>query len=195
MSSSSCSSVIPGILSNNRNLTYTLSRRNFTRHLTSPCNGGRKLGLHLKKKNSLIVSVKGEALQYRKLGDSDLVISEITLGTMTFGEQNTEKEAHELLSYSFESGINAIDTAEMYPVPVKKETQGRTDLYIGSWLKSQPRDKVILATKIAGYSEQSSYLRDDAKVVRVDAANIRESVEKSLKRLNTDYIDLLQIHW
>lgn len=83
MSSSSCSSVIPGILSNNRNLTYILSRRNFTRHLTSPCNGGRKLGLHLKKKNSLIVSVKGEALQYRKLGDSDLVISEITLGTVS----------------------------------------------------------------------------------------------------------------
>ncbi|CAI9775983.1 unnamed protein product [Fraxinus pennsylvanica] len=166
MASSSCS-VIPGFISNNRNLTYTLSRRNFTRHLTPPSNGGRKLGLYLKKKkSSIIVSVKGDALQYRKLGDSDLVISEITMGTMTFGEQNTEKEAHELLSYSFENGINAIDTAEMYPVPVKKETQGRTDLYIGSWLKSRPRDKVILATKVAGYSEQTAYLRDDAKVIR-----------------------------
>ncbi|MBA0848945.1 hypothetical protein Goshw_008970 [Gossypium schwendimanii] len=134
-------------------------------------------------------------LQYRKLGDSDLQISEITLGTMTFGEQNTEKEAHEMLSYAFEHGINALDTSEAYPIPMKKETSGRTDLYIASWLKSQPRDKVILATKVCGYSERSAYLRDNAKVLRVDAVNIRESVEKSLKRLNTDYIDLLQIHW
>eukprot|EP00262_Sarcandra_glabra_P007213 TRINITY_DN19877_c0_g1_i1.p1 TRINITY_DN19877_c0_g1~~TRINITY_DN19877_c0_g1_i1.p1 ORF type:complete len:406 (+),score=57.18 TRINITY_DN19877_c0_g1_i1:86-1303(+) len=135
------------------------------------------------------------SLQYRKLGDSDLQISEITLGTMTFGEQNTEKEAHEMLSYAFEHGINALDTAEAYPIPMKKETQGRTDLYIGSWLKSKPRDKVILATKVCGYSERSSYIRDNATVLRVDAANIKESVENSLKRLSTDYIDLLQIHW
>ncbi|KAM7278371.1 hypothetical protein ACFE04_005505 [Oxalis oulophora] len=135
------------------------------------------------------------ALEYRKLGDSDLNISEITLGTMTFGEQNTEKEAHEILSYAFEQGINILDTAEMYPIPPRKETQGRTDLYIASWLNSQPRDKVIVATKVSGYSARSSYLRDNAEVVRVDAANIKESVEKSLKRLNIDYIDLLQIHW
>ncbi|KAJ0775608.1 putative aldo/keto reductase, NADP-dependent oxidoreductase domain-containing protein [Helianthus annuus] len=86
---------------------------------------------------------------------------------MTFGQQNTEKEAHEMLSYAFEHGINTLDTAEV----------------------------IILATKVAGYSERSAYLRDNADVVRVDAANIKESVEKSLKRLNTDYIDLLQIHW
>ncbi|MED6148894.1 hypothetical protein PIB30_057338 [Stylosanthes scabra] len=135
------------------------------------------------------------ALEYRKLGDSDLTISEITLGTMTFGEQNTEKESHGILSYAFENGINALDTAEAYPIPMKKETQGRTDLYIASWLKSQSRDKIILATKVCGYSERSSYIRDNAKVLRVDAANIKESVEKSLKRLGTDYIDLLQIHW
>ncbi|RZC62380.1 hypothetical protein C5167_024146 [Papaver somniferum] len=138
--------------------------------------------------------VKNE-LRYRKLGDSDLQISEITLGTMTFGEQNTEKEAHEILSYAFENGINILDTAEAYPIPMKKETQGRTDLYIGSWMQSQPRDKVILATKVCGYSERSTYIRENASVLRVDAANIKESVEKSLKRLNTDYIDLLQIHW
>ncbi|KAM7462530.1 hypothetical protein LguiA_030651 [Lonicera macranthoides] len=114
---------------------------------------------------------------------------------MTFGEQNTEKEAHEQLAYAFEHGINALDTSEAYPVPMKKETQGRTDLYVSSWLKSQPRDKVILATKVCGYSERSSYIRDNATVLRVDAANIKESVEKSLKRLGTDYIDLLQIHW
>ncbi|PRQ36590.1 putative NADP-dependent oxidoreductase domain-containing protein [Rosa chinensis] len=135
------------------------------------------------------------ALQYRKLGDSDLEISEITLGTMTFGEQSSEKEAHEILSYAFDNGINILDTAEAYPIPMKKETRGLTDLYIASWLKSQPREKIVLATKVCGYSETSSYLRDNAKVLRVDAANIRESVEKSLKRLGTDYIDLLQIHW
>ncbi|KAJ8765181.1 hypothetical protein K2173_011441 [Erythroxylum novogranatense] len=135
------------------------------------------------------------SLQYRTLGDSDLQISEITLGTMTFGQQNTEKEAHEILGYAFDHGINILDTAESYPIPMAKETQGRTDLYIGSWLKSQPRDKVIVATKVCGYSERSSYLRDNAKVLRVDAANIKESVEKSLKRLGIDYIDLLQIHW
>ncbi|ESQ36483.1 hypothetical protein EUTSA_v10007737mg [Eutrema salsugineum] len=134
-------------------------------------------------------------MEYRKLGDSDLNISEITMGTMTFGEQNTEKESHEMLSYAIEHGINSIDTAEAYPVPMKKETQGKTDLYISSWLKSQSRDKIVLATKVCGYSERSAYLRDNATVLRVDAANIKESVENSLKRLGTDYIDLLQIHW
>nr|XP_043628781.1 protein tas-like [Erigeron canadensis] len=134
-------------------------------------------------------------MQYNQLGDSELTVSEITFGTMTFGEQNSEKEAHEMLSYAFENGINTLDTAEVYPVPAKKETQGSTDRFIGNWLKSQPRHQIILATKVAGYSERLSYLRDNAEVVRVDAANIKESVEKSLKRLNTDYIDLLQIHW
>ncbi|XP_020092939.1 uncharacterized protein LOC109713326 isoform X1 [Ananas comosus] len=137
----------------------------------------------------------GDPLQYRKLGDSDLLISEVTLGTMTFGQQNTEKEAHDMLSYAFENGINIIDTAEAYPVPMKKETQGNTDRYIGSWMRSKPRDKIILATKVCGYSERFSYIRENAKVLRVDATNIRESVEKSLLRLSTDYIDLLQIHW
>lgn len=135
------------------------------------------------------------AMQYRKLGDSDLNISEITLGTMTFGEQNTEAEAHAMLGYAFENGINILDTAEIYPVPPRKETSGRTDLYIASWLKDQPRDKVIVATKVAGCSERATYLRENADILRVDAANIKESVEKSLQRLNIDYIDLLQIHW
>ncbi|TVU46127.1 hypothetical protein EJB05_05645, partial [Eragrostis curvula] len=122
-------------------------------------------GWHIRRVRN---QVRAQAqLQYRKLGDSDLHISEVTLGTMTFGEQNTEKEAHDILSYSFDQGVNMLDTAEI----------------------------VILATKVAGYSERSTFLRDDAKVVRVDAANIKESVEKSLKRLSTDYIDLLQIHW
>ncbi|KAI3700545.1 hypothetical protein L2E82_45178 [Cichorium intybus] len=83
------------------------------------------------------------AMQYNQVGDSNLVVSEITFGTMTFGEQNTEKVAHEMLSYACEHGINTLDTAEMYPIPMKKETQGLTDIYIGNWLKSRPRDQVI----------------------------------------------------
>ncbi|KAL5217530.1 hypothetical protein ABZP36_018214 [Zizania latifolia] len=150
---------------------------------------------HKRRIGSQIRAQAQGQLQYRKLGDSDLLISEVTLGTMTFGEQNTEKEAHDILSYSFDQGVNILDTAEIYPVPTNKETQGRTDLYIGSWMQSKPRDKIILATKVAGYSQRSTFLRDNTKVVRVDAANIKESVEKSLSRLSTDYIDLLQIHW
>ncbi|KAG8370424.1 hypothetical protein BUALT_Bualt14G0115400 [Buddleja alternifolia] len=205
MASSSSSSVIPAFLHNNRISSRVLSIRCFTRRSGQPPEVARNLQSHCKwttkkrRKNSgvIVSAIRREEtpLQYKKLGDSDLVISEITLGTMTFGEQNTEKEAHEQFSYAFERGINALDTAESYPIPPKKETQGRTDLYISSWLKSQPRDKIILATKVAGYSERTTWLRDDSKTLRVDAANIRESVEKSLKRLNTDYIDLLQIHW
>ncbi|KAG5560341.1 hypothetical protein RHGRI_003590 [Rhododendron griersonianum] len=198
------SSLLPSSLCNNtRSLSLLYSTLPF---LSSPTNARTRANPHSlsskkkkKKRTTAAVAsaIRAErgAMQYRKLGDSDLNISEITLGTMTFGEQNTEKEAHEILSYAFENGINALDTAEAYPIPMKKETQGRTDLYISSWLKSQPRDKIIVATKLCGYSERSSYLRDNAKFLRVDAANIRESVEKSLKRLNTDYIDLLQIHW
>ncbi|OMO95437.1 Aldo/keto reductase [Corchorus olitorius] len=173
---------------------------NLSRHAAQRSPNAKRNQLWLSRRSSFKSPINAtlaqkSALQYRKLGDSDLQISEITLGTMTFGEQNTEKEAHEMLSYAFENGINALDTAEAYPIPMRKETNGRTDLYIASWLKSQPRDKVIVATKVCGYSERGTYLRDNAKVLRVDAANIKESVEKSLKRLNTDYIDLLQIHW
>ncbi|KAL5851803.1 hypothetical protein ACOSQ3_006921 [Xanthoceras sorbifolium] len=201
MASSTTFSTFPPFLSNtntntNTNTTTstrTLSLSDLGRHSTHLFSNAVRRKLF----RTSISAKQGNKnpLQYRKLGDSDLQISEITLGTMTFGEQNTEKEAHEILSYAFGHGINILDTAEAYPIPTKKETQGRTDLYISSWLKSQPRDKVILATKVCGYSERSSYLRDNATVLRVDAANIKESVEKSLKRLNTDYIDLLQIHW
>ncbi|XBI73196.1 hypothetical protein VPH35_066988 [Triticum aestivum] len=150
---------------------------------------------HRRRVRSRVRSAQEPAkLQYRKLGDSDLLISEITLGTMTFGEQSTEKESHDMISYSFDQGINILDTAEIYPIQPKEETQGRTDLYVGRWMKSKPRDKVILATKVSGYSDRT-FLRDNAEMVRVDAPNIKESVEKSLSRLSTDYIDLLHIHW
>ncbi|CAM6111020.1 unnamed protein product [Calypogeia fissa] len=157
------------------------------RHVQRRNGGARAVAASPKK--------QAEALEYRKLGDSDLVISEITLGTMTWGNQNTEKEGQEQLAYAFDHGINILDTSEAYPIPMIKETQGRTDRVISGWLKTMPRDKVIVATKIVGYSERSTHLRDSGKVPRVDRENIRESVEKSLKRLETDYIDLLQIHW
>ncbi|KAL3506148.1 hypothetical protein ACH5RR_031530 [Cinchona calisaya] len=193
--SSSSSSVIPGFISHTTP-TRILSPLYYNRlqHFPSSPYQKKTRGIVRSTKISAKLGQK-TSLEYRKLGDSDLVISEITFGTMTFGQQNTEKEAHDMLNYAFESGINILDTSEAYPIPTSKETQGRTDRYIGSWLKSQSRDKVIVATKVCGYSERSSYIRENAKVLRVDAANIRESVEKSLQRLGTDYIDLLQIHW
>lgn len=121
-------------------------------------------------------------------------MSECCLGTMTWGVQNTEAEAHEQLNYAWERGINFLDTAEMYPVPPTQETQGKTDEYIGSWLKQRRREDVVLATKVSGYGRQT-YLRADGELPRVNEKNILESVDKSLQRLGTDYVDLLQIHW
>lgn len=116
---------------------------------------------------------------------------------MTWGEQNTEAEAHEQLDFYFECGINTLDTAEMYPVPPKQATQGSTDRYIASWLKktSVKREDIILATKVSGYSKDRAYVRKDADTCRVTPAQIRESVDASLARLGVDHIDLLQIHW
>ncbi|AEE27695.1 putative NADP-dependent oxidoreductase domain-containing protein [Arabidopsis thaliana] len=181
------STVTPVVSSSNIRGVFRLA---FTRRRVTLSPNARRRILRVSAKAST-----KNAMEYRKLGDSDLNISEVTMGTMTFGEQNTEKESHEMLSYAIEEGINCIDTAEAYPIPMKKETQGKTDLYISSWLKSQQRDKIVLATKVCGYSERSAYIRDSGEILRVDAANIKESVEKSLKRLGTDYIDLLQIHW
>lgn len=120
-----------------------------------------------------------------------------TAGTMTWGEQNTEAEAHEQLDYYFECGINTLDTAEMYPVPPKQATQGATDRYIATWLKKTnvKREDIVLATKVSGYSKDRAYVRPDADTCRVNPAQIRESVDASLARLGVDHIDLLQIHW
>jgi aryl-alcohol dehydrogenase-like predicted oxidoreductase len=131
-------------------------------------------------------------VEYRKLGTSDLNVSKICLGTMTWGQQNTEKEAHAQLDYALAHGVNFIDTAEMYPVPTKQETSGRTEQYVGTWLKRQPRDKVIVASKIAGPARQVTWIRDGPKV---SAQQIAAAIETSLRRLQTDYIDLYQIHW
>src|SRR5450830_695428 len=128
-------------------------------------------------------------MQTTSLGNSQLQVSKICLGTMTFGEQNSESEAHAQLDYALERGINFIDTLDMYPVMPRAETQGKTELHIGSWLKknSATRDNIILATKVAGPSRGSHGVRG----VRNDlnAANSRTAVESSLQRLQTDCID------
>ena len=132
-------------------------------------------------------------MQYRRLGRTDLDVSLICLGTMTWGEQNTEAEAHQQLDAAVAAGVNFIDTAEMYPVPPKAETYGVTEKYIGTWLqKRNQREKVILATKVIGRSD-FSYVRDGTQ--RLDRKNIEAALNASLQRLQTDYIDLYQLHW
>ncbi len=137
-------------------------------------------------------------MEYKRLGSSELLVSEICLGTMTYGQQNTIAEAHEQLDFAIAAGINFIDTAEMYPVPPKAETQGRTEQYIGEWLAQprikQQRDKLVIATKIIGTGRNYKWLRDDA-IAALSRKNILQAVDDSLKRLQTDYIDLYQIHW
>jgi len=132
-------------------------------------------------------------MKYRKLGRTDLSVSEICLGTMTWGTQNTEAEAHEQMDYAFGNGINFFDTAELYPTtPAGPATYGRTEEYIGTWLKKNAakRKDLILATKIAGGGRP--HIREGRDI---ESATIREAVDASLKRLQTDYLDLYQIHW
>lgn len=133
-------------------------------------------------------------MEYRPLGRSGLNVSALCLGTMTFGEQNSEAEAHAQLDRAIAAGINLIDTAEMYPVPPRAETQGLTERYIGSWLtKRGHRDKLIIATKVAGPADWLGYLRDGHP--RLDRINIEAALDNSLQRLGTDYIDIYQLHW
>lgn len=133
-------------------------------------------------------------MQKRRLGRTDLFVSKICLGTMTFGEQNSEDEAHRQLDYAVDHGVNFLDTAELYPIPPRAETQGRTEAYIGSWLRARGnRDKVIIASKVVGRTADEWFRGDrPSKLVRAD---IFDAVDKSLARLETDYIDLYQIHW
>ena len=134
-------------------------------------------------------------MEKRTLGRTDIMVTSVCLGTMTWGEQNTEDEAHAQLDYAMERGINFIDTAEMYPVPGNPKTQGRTESYIGSWSAARKnRDKYILATKIAGRSKMS-WCRKNDQITRHTKAQIDEAIEGSLRRLQTDYIDLYQLHW
>jgi aryl-alcohol dehydrogenase-like predicted oxidoreductase len=131
-------------------------------------------------------------MEYRKLGSSDLNVSALALGTMTFGEQNTESEAHAQLDLAVSHGVNFIDTAEMYPVAPRAETVHRTESYIGTWLKRQQRDRLVVATKIAGPARGFGWIRGTP---RINREHINAAIDGSLKRLQTDYVDLYQIHW
>jgi len=133
-------------------------------------------------------------MKMHKLGRTDLAVSRVCLGTMTFGQQNTESDAHSQLDYALERGINFIDTAEMYPVPPSAGTQGSTERFIGTWLKqSGKRDRVVLATKAAGPNPNQTWIRGGRQ--NLDAANLRAALDDSLRRLQTDYVDLYQLHW
>jgi len=131
-------------------------------------------------------------MRYRALPGTDLNVSEVCLGTMTWGEQNSEDEAHEQLDHAIAQGINFIDTAEMYPVPPNAITQGRTETFLGNWLARRPRGNLVIATKVAGPGR-----RDWIRNGRTDLTRevIAEAVDTSLQRLKIDFIDLYQIHW
>ncbi|OOL17303.1 aldo/keto reductase [Bombella intestini] len=134
-------------------------------------------------------------MQYRTLGRTGLKVSELCLGTMTFGQQNTEAEGHAQLDKALEHGVNFIDTAELYSIPPRAETQGSTERIVGSWLKARGnRDKVILASKVVGRS-QNDWFRPGGEKPRLTPQQIRYAIDESLKRLNTDYLDLYQLHW
>jgi len=134
-------------------------------------------------------------MQYRKLGRTGLDVSLICLGTMTWGSQNSEAEAHAQLDYAIDQGVTFIDTAEAYPVtPTSPLTQGRTEEYIGSWIAQRgKRDDIILATKVAGPSRDARVFRGGNN--RLDRRNVTLAIDDSLKRLRTDYVDLYQVHW
>ncbi len=131
-------------------------------------------------------------MEYRQLGHTDIHVSEICLGSMTWGTQNTQAEGHAQLDYALDHGVNFIDTAELYPaIPMTSKTTGRTEEIIGNWLQaSGKRDQVILASKVAGKGN-----KDVQDGIAISPQKIRVSIEGSLQRLQTDYIDLYQLHW
>jgi len=135
-------------------------------------------------------------MEYRTLGRTDIKVSVIGLGTMTFGEQNTEAEGHAQIDLALDHGVNLIDTAEMYSVPPRAETYGSTERIIGTWLKrTGKRDKIVLATKVAGPTRglQVDHVRDGNTAL--DRKNILAAIDASLQRLQTDYVDIYQLHW
>jgi len=130
------------------------------------------------------------------LGRSGVQVSRACLGTMVFGQQVDEPTAHSLMDYAFERGVNVFDTAEMYPIPPKRETQGRTEAFIGNWFRTGGRrDKVILASKVLGRAPGRTWLRKGGEDPRLTRAQIDEAIEGCLRRLQTDRIDLYQLHW
>ncbi len=134
-------------------------------------------------------------MQSKRLGKSGISVSTICMGTMTFGNQADEAMSHRILDQSFEAGINFFDTAENYPVPPKEEWAGRTEEIVGRWLKTKNRDSIILATKVCGPSHGWIKGSQRAGMTALDRHNITRAIEASLKRLQTDYVDLYQTHW
>ena len=133
-------------------------------------------------------------MQLKALANTGILLPEICLGTMTFGEQNTQSDAFEQLEYALDQGLFFWDTAEMYPVPPKPETQGATETILGNWIAQRgKRDQLFIASKIAGPSQGGSHIRDGQ--TRFNAVEIGSAIDGSLKRLQTDYIDLYQLHW
>lgn len=132
-------------------------------------------------------------MKLNTLGRQGFAVPELCLGTMTFGEQTTEADAHAQLDLALAHGINFIDTAEMYSVPTRAETYGATESIVGHWLARQAREKILLATKVAGPSRKLDWVRNGP--LAMDRDNIRQALEGSLRRLQTDYIDLYQLHW
>ena len=133
-------------------------------------------------------------MEYRRLGRSDIKVSAIGLGSMTWGEQNTPEEGFAQMDYALDQGVNFIDTAEMYAVPPRAETYGRSEEVIGDWMAARNnRDKVVIGSKVVGPGSRFPYIRDGK--ARLDRANIAAALDASLKRLKTDYIDLYQLHW
>lgn len=132
-------------------------------------------------------------MRYENLPGTSLEVSKICLGTMTWGEQNTEAEGHAQMDLAVEMGVNFFDTAELYPSPVKAHTQGLTETYIGNWFKARgKREDIILASKVVGDRPFAKHIRPQ---LGFNKANIKEAIELSLQRLQTDYIDLYQLHW
>ncbi|MEQ8514244.1 MAG: NADP(H)-dependent aldo-keto reductase [Chromatocurvus sp.] len=135
-------------------------------------------------------------MHYRKLGHSDIDVSVICLGTMTYGQQNTADEAAAQLDYALSRGVNFIDTAEMYPVPPRADTQGETERFIGQWLaRSGRRNEIVLATKVAGRGDANSGVDHLREGPRLSRSQIHQAIDASLTRLQTDHVDLYQVHW
>jgi aryl-alcohol dehydrogenase-like predicted oxidoreductase len=144
-------------------------------------------------------NIDGDLMDYVELGRTGIQVSRCCLGTMTWGSQNSETEAHEQMDYALTQGVTFWDTAEMYSSPPNPETQGNTERYIGSWLaKTGKRQEIVLASKVAGRGSAFGglpWMRADKTTTRQTRAQIDEAVEGSLKRLRTDYLDLYQLHW
>jgi len=135
-------------------------------------------------------------MRYRKLGTTDLSVSVICLGTMTFGEQNSQQDGFDQMDYALERGINFFDTAELYAVMPRKETYGKTEEILGNWFQEKKnRDKIILASKIASKSDGLEWIREGSENLGFDKKNMNAAIDASLRRLKTDYIDLYQLHW